>query len=362
MGTQPRLVPLNDRKSQRFDKNSGNSVQLLKELLNIFMRNVPVGVAMLDREMRYLAVSDRWCSDYNVDRSRILGQSHYELFPDIPERWIEIHRRALAGELMQSDVDRWDRRDRTTWVRWQIHPWHKEAGEIGGILIFAEDLTGFKETEATLSIVSSKLVQIQEEERTRIARDLHDDINQRIAMLALRVDEIKDNRGVAAVDLHRQLAEIKEQITDLSEGVQSISHQLHSPQLEYLGLVPAIKSLCREFSDRHKIEVSFVHEDIPKSVPHSISLCLFRVVQEALQNGAKHSTVEQFEVRLSSTDQCIEVMVSDGGVGFDEDHAMKNGGLGLISMRERVRLVNGSICIDSKPKLGTTIRVRVPLQ
>jgi PAS domain S-box-containing protein len=332
----------------------------LKELLNVLLKNVPAGIAMLDRDMRYIVASDRWCEDYNVDCSKILGRSHYELFPDIPERWKETHRRALAGEVMRADADRWDRKDGTAWVCWQIHPWKKEDGTIGGILIFAENLTRSKQTEETLATISSKLVQIQEEERTRIARDLHDDVNQRLALLGLRVDEIKDNLPIEALEVRCQLGDIKQQIDELSTGVQSISRQLHSPQLEYLGLIPAMDAFCREFSERHKVRIRFIQEGVAKSMPHNISLCLFRILQEALHNAAKHSTVHQFDVRLRGHHQLIDLTVSDGGVGFDADGAI-NSGLGLLSMRERARMVNGTISIDSKPKGGTTIRVSVPL-
>ena len=102
-------------------------LQSREELLKIFVKSVPAGVAMFDREMRYLQVSDRWCADYSVDSSQVLGRSHYELFPDIPQRWKEIHRRALEGETLRADEDRWDREGGTTWVRWEIRPWKTPA-------------------------------------------------------------------------------------------------------------------------------------------------------------------------------------------------------------------------------------------
>jgi len=132
---------------------------------------------MFDREMRYLEVSDRWCTTYSVDSSRILGRSHYDAFPDLPERYKEIHRRGLAGETIRADEDRWDREGSTTWSRWEVRPWKTHEGSVGGILIFAEDITRRKQMEVALSDMSRKLIESQEQERARIGRELHDDIN-----------------------------------------------------------------------------------------------------------------------------------------------------------------------------------------
>ena len=159
-----------------------------EELLKIFVKNVPAGVAMLDREMRYLQVSERWCADYSVDASQVLGHSHYEIFPDIPQRWKEIHRRALEGDTFRAEEDRWDRQGGfATWVRWEIRPWKTPSGDIGGILIFSEDITRHKQSEEALLEIPRRLIEAQEQERTRIARELHDDIGQRLALLAIEL-------------------------------------------------------------------------------------------------------------------------------------------------------------------------------
>src|SRR5947207_11388841 len=125
---------------------------------------------MLGPEMRYLQVSDRWCAVYSVDSSEVLGRSHYELLPDIPPRWKETHSRAFEGETLRADEDRWDRDGGTMWVRWEILPWRTASGLVGGILIFAEDITHRKQMEKAISGISGKLIKAQEQERARIGR------------------------------------------------------------------------------------------------------------------------------------------------------------------------------------------------
>lgn len=339
-----------------------SALQSREELLKIFVKNVPAGVAMLDREMRYLQVSDRFCADYSLDSSKALGRSHYELFPDQPERWKEVHRRALAGETVRADEDRWDREEGAVWVRWEVRPWRNSDGLPGGILIFAEDITRRKKMEEALAGMSRKLIEAQEQERTRIARELHDDINQRLALLSIEMEIARQNPPNSTRQVSRLLDEFRKHIIQVSSQVQSISHQLHSSQLEYLGVVAAMDSFCCELAERQNLVIDFKHDDLPKPLSSEVSLCLFRILQEALHNAARHSNTRRFEVKLGCSLHQAHLMVSDQGSGFDVEAATNKGGLGLISMRERIRLVGGTIVIDSKPMAGTTVNVCVPLE
>jgi PAS domain S-box-containing protein len=331
-----------------------------EELLKNFVKNVPAGVAMLDRDMRYLQVSDRFCSDYSVDSAQVLGRSHYELFPDIPDRWKEIHRRALRGETVRAEEDRWDREDGTPWVRWEIRPWWNSEGSQGGVLLFAEDITGIKRSEETLSRVNQKLIQAQEEERTRIARELHDDICQRIALLAVQLNDLENRHPASLGQLQRELGQASKAAQDLGSDVQGLSHRLHSSKLEHLGLAAAAAGFCREFSDQCDVNIDFQAGDIPIELSGDISICLFRVLQEAVQNAAKHSGARHFRVSLRNRSNQIELTVHDSGIGFDPEMAFRKSGLGLTSMRERMKLVNGELSIESGMQRGTTVCARVP--
>jgi signal transduction histidine kinase len=155
--------------------------------------------------------------------------------------------------------------------------------------------------------------------------------------------------------------EIGKRTMEISAGVQSLSHELHSSKLEYLGLVSAMKSFCKEFGGKHKLEIDFSSEGIPSDVPPEISMCLFRVTQEGLQNALKHSGVRFFEVKMHGSPTDIQLTVRDLGKGFDPELAKDTPGLELVSMQERVRLVKGTISITSRPQSGTEINVRVPL-
>lgn len=328
-----------------------------EELLRIFVKNVPAGVAMLDRDMRYLQVSDRFCADYSVDSSQVLGRSHYELFPDIPDRWKEIHRRALEGETLRAEEDRWDREGGTTWLRWEVRPWRSVDGLTGGILIFAEDITRRKQMEEALSSMSRKLIESQEQERTRIGRELHDDINQRLAMLAIGLEQLQNN----PLKVRSHLQELREETIAISSAVQALSHELHSSKLEYLGVVSGMESWCKEFGGRQKMQIDF-RSDVSGPLPFEIGLALFRVLQEALHNAVKHSGVKRVEVQVAEQSNEVHLLVRDSGSGFDMEAVKQGSGLGLLSMQERVRLVNGAINFESKPMGGTTIRVRVPFK
>ncbi len=331
-----------------------------EELLKIFVKNVPAGVAMLDREMRYLQVSERWCADYSVDASQVLGHSHYEIFPDIPQHWKEIHRCALAGETLRAVEDRWDREGGTTWLRWEIRPWQNHDGVQGGVLIFAEDITRRKHAEEALLGMSRKLIEAQEQERNRIGRDLHDDAVQRLALLSIELEGVQQDVPDAASELRTRIGELRNQITQITNDIQSLSHELDSSKLEYLGIVGVAKNFCKEVSERQKVEIDFQSYDVPRALRTELSLSLFRVLQEALRNATKHSGVKRFEVRLWGNMGAINLTISDLGAGFDQEAAMKSTGLGLTSMRERLRLVCGEFSINSQLKGGTTIHARVP--
>jgi PAS domain S-box-containing protein len=232
------------------------------------------------------------------------------------------------------------------------------AGYIGSCL----DFTDRKLAEDALASVGRRLIEAHEEERTWIARELHDDIAQRVALLGVELERFDHPLPDPAVDMHQYLKHARRSISGLGQDIQALSHRLHSSKLEYLGLVTAAKSFCRELSEQRKVRIDFKHADVPAAIPQEISLCLFRVLQEALQNAVKHSAEHNFNVELRGTKDAISLTVSDSGIGFDWQDAMNRRGIGLISMRERLHLVDGELSIQSAPGRGTTVLARVPLR
>jgi signal transduction histidine kinase len=175
-------------------------------------------------------------------------------------------------------------------------------------------------------------------------------------MLAVELEHLQDNPA----EVESRLQELRKQTTEISNDVQALSHELHSSKLEYLGVVAGIKSWCREFGERQRMEVEF-KSDVVSVLPLEVGVGLFRVLQEALHNAVKYSGTKRVEVQLAEHSNEVHLIVRDSGKGFDIEAASQGRGLGLTSMQERVRLMSGTISIESKPVGGTTIHVRVPL-
>jgi signal transduction histidine kinase len=218
---------------------------------------------------------------------------------------------------------------------------------VGGILIFAENITRRKQMEEALSGMTRKLVEAQEQERARIARELHDDISQRLAMLAIEIEQIQECSEKPS-ELRNRTHELSNRAKEISSDIQALSHELHSSRLEYFGIVGAMKSWCSEFSERQGMEIEFKSSGSFNSLPPEISLCLLRVLQEALHNAAKHSGGKRVDVQLKEDSGEIQLIVNDSGKVFDVAAATQNRGLGITSMQERVRLVGGAIVIECR--------------
>lgn len=248
------------------------------------------------------------------------------------------------------------------WILASGVPRFDADGSFAGYIGSAVDVTDRKLAEEALSRVGRRLIEAHEEERTWLARELHDDINQRIALLSLALKRLNQDLPASAAEASHRIEEVCNQVVSLGDDVQALSHRLHSSNLDYLGLRTAAAGFCREFSDQYRVEVEFCSEEVPKNLPKEISLCLFRVLQEALQNATKHSGSKHVLVALACDRDSVTLTVADSGIGFDPEQILKERGIGLISMKERLKLVNGDLYIDSQLQRGTTIRARVPLK
>lgn len=339
-------------------RTPSQTVQTSQELLLRFVRFLPGSVAMFDRNMRYLQASDRWCSDFGLELSKILNRSYYEVFPNLPPHWKDVHQRGLTGETIRTEEDYFERHGGAgKWLRWETLPWGDDHGEPEGILIFSEDITAHKQAEVKNRDLTFALLSAEEEAARQIARELHDDIIQKLAVLSMQVGKIAATLPMndAVSDLHG----VQHKILAISEDIRKISHQMHPAILYDLGLSAALESMCIDLEDLQGIKVSFNAANVPEPVEPTIALCLYRVLQESLRNIVKHSSTKNIRVSLSGRPEDLVLVVMDFGIGFDLSATKL--GLGIHSMRERVASLHGSLTVDSIPGRGTTVTARVPL-
>ena len=209
--------------------------------------------------------------------------------------------------------------------------------------------------------LSTKLINAGEQERRRIASELHDDFSQRLAVLSLGLENIEEATAGSLPDVHNRLHELVKSTSDLSTDLHTLTHRLHSSTLESLGLVPAIAALCKEFTANQGIKVAFTSAEIPRSIHRDTALCVFRIVQEGLRNLRKYSGSDKARVNLRMSGNKLEVTVRDEGCGFNVQGLRENEGLGIRSMEERARSLGGKFEVRSESGKGTTLQASLPL-
>jgi PAS domain S-box-containing protein len=330
-----------------------------------------IGIALEDLEGRPLFANPALCSMLGLSEEEMCSKHCVEFSPpeDAQKDW------ALFEQLRQGLIDhyhlekRFFRKDGSlVWGRLSVSLIRDPGGLTPLVVVTVEDISGkraaeekLQQSEANLQKLAGRLIQAQEEERAWIARELHDDINQRLALLAVNLDSLKQSLPASAVEVRQGIEETSKEAEELGIDIQSLSHRLHPSKLELMGLARAAASFCKEFSDRQKMAIDYYSENIPKDLSKELSLCLFRVMQEALRNASKHSGSRQVQVSLTVESDEIHLIVRDAGTGFDFAEATKGSGLGLTSMKERLKLVHGDLSVDSQLRSGTTIHARVPL-
>ena len=229
-----------------------------------------------------------------------------------------------------------------------------------GCVVTHTDITQRKQEERERLALSGQLIHAQEEERSRLARELHDDFNQRLAMFAFDLERVSQMIPDSPLEARERLRDLWNRAAELGDDLHSLSHRLHSSTLQSLGLASGLSSLCQEFSEQQGIQVDFAHENISRGINPDVALCIFRIVQEALRNVKKHSGANRAEVYVCGEDRQLYLSVSDAGIGFDNRQPSNRAGLGIRSMEERLRLLGGRIDIVSQRNRGTTLNVHLP--
>ena len=348
-------------------KRADEALRASEEKLRLILESTAEAIYGSDREGRCTFCNPACLRLLGYERADdLLGKDMHRLMhhtrPDgtpLPVEECPIFRTTRSGQGAHADDEVLWRANGTNFPAefWCYPQW--KGQEVVGTVVAFFDITARKLADSALASVSGKLIEAQEQERRRIARELHDDIGQRLALLSIELAQLQQSSSNPS-KFPGHIAKIQQQTSEIAADIQSLSHELHSSRLQYLGLAVALKGFCHEFSEQQKVEVDCKTQDLPASLSPDISLCFFRVLQEALHNAAKHSGVRYFEVRLWGTPDEIHLTVSDSGVGFDVEATWAKRGLGLISMQERLKLLNGTLDIESQPQRGTTVHASVP--
>jgi signal transduction histidine kinase/ABC-type uncharacterized transport system substrate-binding protein len=246
------------------------------------------------------------------------------------------------------------------WISARGKFYYGRNGDAERMLGMAVDITDRKQVEEDLASLSGRLISAQEEERKRIAREIHDDYSQHLALLAMDLENLDEE--IEDPSANERLHEIWNGIGEVGADLHSLSHRLHSSTLDTLGLVAGAKAFCTEFAEQQGIRVDFAAENVPRDVPADRALCLFRIVQEGLRNIKRHSGADRAEVRLECSGEKLHLSVADRGRGFDVNNRSPRPGIGIHSMEERLRLLGGQLSITSQAMGGTKIDAWLPLR
>lgn len=328
-----------------------------EERFRLVANTAPVMIWMSGVDKKPTYFNQLWLDFTGLSETDLLNGLVGTVHPEDWQQGLDVYCRAFDQRQPFRKECRLRRHDGQ--YRWMLDigvPRFQRDGSFAGYIGSCIDVTDQKAAQQTLAGMTRKLIEAQEQERARIARELHDDINQRLAMLSIELQILQNNPS----EIEERAKKLRKHTAEISNDVQALSHELHPAKLEYLGAVAGMRSWCKEFSNSQGIEINFKAEN-GAPLPFEIGITLFRILQEALHNAAKHSGVKRLEVQVLEQSREIHLTIRDEGKGFDVEEARQGTGLGLASMEERVRLVNGTMAIESKLMGGTTIRVRIPL-
>lgn len=475
-------------------RRTEDAVRTNEALLRLFIRHTPAAIAMFDTEMRYLQVSDRFLTEYHLEGQNLIGRSHYEVFPDLPERWKAAHRRILAGAVERCEEDPYvDSNGSNGWLQWESLPWRKGNGEIGGLILFTQVITarkraeealrtseerfvkifnlspfrmgilrirdgvvlevndawvretGFpreeiinhpifglspqmgdgltekigevlaarqpvnnlevrfttkdgqetiantsaviididnepcylwasndvtlrKRAEESLRALSARLRSAREEEGTRIAREIHDELGGALTGLKWDLEKIdrmlnSGSNGSRIPEVHKRIGTMTTLIESTINTVRRIASELRPGLLDDLGLVAAIEWQVQQFQARTGIHCHWITKasEIEVELSQEKATAVFRILQEILTNVLRHARASNLYIELSDTKEYFEMEVRDDGLGITESQRMNSRSLGLLGMKERALLVGGEVSISGEEGVGTTVVVRVPL-
>lgn len=279
------------------------------------------------------------------DRARVIENWRYQLENALPFE-IEYRIKRPDGHIR--------------WISARGSGYHDKAGKPQYMIGVIFDVTEERFAEKERVELSGRLINAQEQERSRLARELHDDFGQRLSLAAFEADRLAETTKDSHPEISEHVRELYSSLSRLISDLHLISHRLYSAKLESLGLVPSLRSACEDFAKQHATRVDFLDKNVPKSLFPDTALCLFRIVQEGLHNIASHAKASKVTVRITGSAETISLILGDNGIGFQPSRSPSTG-IGLQSMKERVRMLGGTLQVLSRPGRGTRIVATLPL-
>lgn len=309
-------------------------------------------VAMTDTKGKILYVNDKFCEISKYSREELIGKDHriinsgYHDADFMKDLWTTIRQ----GKIWHGEIRNTTKDGEYYWVNTTIVPLLNEQGKPKKYLAIRNEVTQLKQTEAELQSMMTKVIRIQEEERKRFSRELHDGIGQSLYSLVIQLDQLSSNHSFSQSDLQP----LRKQVTSIIEDVRGLAWQLRPSVLDDLGVVPAIRTYIEKFNSYYGIDVAFECY-LQRRLPHDVELAMYRIIQEALTNIAKHADAEEAKVIIDDRHEKLLITITDSGEGFTIGAAGNAAGVGLFSMEERARSAGGTLTIHSAPEEGTTI-------
>ncbi len=326
------------------------------KLNNLFVEYAPASLAMLDRDMNYLVVSKRWREDYSIKCPDIIGVSHYQVFPENQQVWKTRHLRALSGEVMRGNEDRFERPDGSVqWLSWEIRPWYASDASIGGIIISTEDISKHKHLEAAL-------VAVDEKRQCSIGQELHDNVGQQIAAIGYQAKALEKilfasgNREAAT-----SVASIASQAQQAVVQCKQLAQGLLPFEIEGNGLVAALHILASRISSAYSIVCDFICENDVLITDMNLALNYYRIAQEAVHNAIHHGHAQQVSLFLESAGGNLRLVISDDGCGLIAAPAKRStsSGMGIKIMHYRARQCRAKLKMSSRAQGGTEVSVEM---
>jgi len=324
------------------------------EELSLFVEFAPAAMAMVDKEMRYVVVNNRWRVDLALGDQELIGRSHYEVVPDMPAHWLEVHRRCLAGATQKCDEDRFVRADGTvTWQRWEVHPWRDAAGQIGGLLIFGEDITARKNRDLAMLESATR-------EQQRLGRDLHDGLGQELAAISLLTAALAARGTTQGASHEAAVAQLSLLAQRAVATCRAMAHGL-SP-LEFSGndLTRALREMLSLQLGTFGLQTHFdVNQTSPLRLDRVAQENLYRIAQEAVSNARLHAHANLIQVVVEVNPRIVRLEVRDDGSGMPAQ-ATSKGGIGIKVMSVRAGIIGARLSVEPGRTGGTTVLVECP--